>query len=108
MRLFALALLCAIGVQALEPIRAPLERTQGSAFSAATLDLALVSQREQAAKPVVSRSAPPQARLEPAAHPRPLAQAVRPAPAFAHAPIRAPPPRGRPGSPPDATAPPRA
>ncbi|TYC81037.1 hypothetical protein, partial [Novosphingobium sp. BW1] len=45
MRIWALLLLAAIGLQAAEPIRAPLERAPGSAWSSATSDLALSPSR---------------------------------------------------------------
>lgn len=45
-RLCALALLLTVGLQAGTPIAAPLERTHGSAFSAATHEVALKAERQ--------------------------------------------------------------
>ncbi|MCJ2184082.1 hypothetical protein MTR62_15460, partial [Novosphingobium sp. 1949] len=66
MRIWAMLLLAAISLQALEPIRAPLERVPGSAWSSATSDLALASSRKS--DDGVSDAAPlPPLRLHPAA-----------------------------------------
>lgn len=107
-RLWTLLLLAAIGLQAASPIRAPLERMQGSAFSAATVDVALAAQRkvEKAASAVqVVPPLPARAGLV-----RTLAL-----PAFALAiphhlrpEARGPPPREHPARVPDSTAPPLA
>lgn len=108
-RIWALLLLAAIGLQAGEPIRAPLERTQGSAFSAATADLALATgRRVETGKAQVlpapalpphaptTFEAPRLALLPKAAHPH-----LRPE-------VRGPPPRRHPARLPDSTAPPLA
>lgn len=108
LRIWPLLLLAAIGVQAAEPIRAPLERVQGSAFSASTLDVALGSARRvqsHLAAPAQPLPLPPVAAanvatattrfaIAPSAHQRPEA--------------RGPPPRGHPARLPDSTAPPIA
>ena len=108
-RLWAMLLLAAITLQAGEPIRAPLERQQGSAFSAATIDLALAAQRRTDAataqalplpslppSPAIAPAMPRLASLAPARAPR-----LRPE-------ARGPPPRVHPARLPDSTAPPFA
>src|SRR3546814_4370664 len=57
-RIWAALLLAAIGLQAAEPIRTPL-LTQGSAFSAATLDVAVVSSRKGEAEAYAPLPLPP-------------------------------------------------
>jgi hypothetical protein len=109
MRIWSLLLLAAIGLQAAEPIRAPLERMQGSAFSAATLDVALATARRTQGQQV----APTQPLPIP-----PAVVAVQDAamtPSFALAQpshlrpeARGPPPRNHPARLPDSTAPPVA
>ena len=108
LRLWTLLLLAAIGLQAAMPIRAPLERVQGSAFSASTIDVALTTAR---------RAGDQRANL---AQPLPvvLPSVVEPAPVlptFALAEpnhlrpeARGPPPRRHPARLPDSTAPPLA
>lgn len=108
-RLWTLLLLAAIGLQAAEPIRAPLERAHGSAFSAATMELALASHRRvdapvsqqvpapPAPPPVAGDGEPPLLALaQPTTAPR-----LRPE-------ARGPPPRAHPARLPDSTAPPVA
>ncbi|TCM17794.1 hypothetical protein EDF56_105137 [Novosphingobium sp. PhB165] len=108
-RLWAVLLLAAIGLQAGEPIRAPLERIHGSAFSAATMELALASQRRgdtSVTQQVPTPPPPPPvvveterlhlAAAEPASTPR------------LHFEARGPPPRSHPARLPDSTAPPFA
>lgn len=109
LRIWSLLLLAAIGMQAAEPIRAPLERMQGSAFSASTLDVALAAPRRT------------QGLQQAATQPLPIPPAITvvedlPAPArfaLARPPhlrpeARGPPPRGHPARLPDSTAPPIA
>lgn len=108
LRIWSLLLLAAIGMQAAEPIRAPLERMQGSAFSASTLDVALAAPRrtqgqQAAAQPL---PVPPQATVVedlPAAPRFALAQ-----PSHLRPEARGPPPRSHPARLPDSTAPPLA
>lgn len=107
LRVWTLLLLAAIGMQAAEPIHAPLERTQGSAWSSATLDLALAAQRKdetQATQPNVQ----PVDLLQPRASVgTELAQAAFvPQPRALLPDARAPPPRRHPARPPSSTAPP--
>jgi len=91
-RLWAALLLAVIGLQAAEPIRAPLERVTGSAFSAATADVALASNRRteatvlkvvptpplpempQVVEPMPARTLVPAARLRPSARAPPQRQ----------------------------------
>ncbi len=108
MRVWALLLLAAIGLQAAEPIRAPLERAPGSAWSSATSDLALVSTRRsedgvREASPVPSPAShlATQRPHPPLAFTLPLRDAPLP-------PSQGPPLRAHPALPPDSTAPPRA
>jgi len=108
LRIWTLLLLAAIGLQAASPIRAPLERVQGSAFSAATLDVALASSRK-----VESASA--SAQIEPPLPAQSVAQPVSARPSLALATrlrlrpeARGPPPREHPSRLPDSTAPPLA
>ncbi|MFC0204549.1 hypothetical protein [Novosphingobium soli] len=109
LRLWPLLLLAAITTQAAAPIHAPLERVQGSAFSAATLDVALAAPRRlqgepvQVAEPLVlppSRAAGVVQRAWAEAAERPAS----PLPSR----VRAPPPRRHPARLPDSTAPPLA
>jgi hypothetical protein len=58
-RFWAVVLLATIGLQAAEPVRAPLQREAGSAFSAATADVALVSARRSAVTQVQAVPVPP-------------------------------------------------
>ncbi|HUD28506.1 MAG TPA: hypothetical protein VMQ93_06510 [Novosphingobium sp.] len=109
LRIWSLLLIAAIGIQAAEPIRAPLERTQGSAFSVATLDVALATARRGQGQHV---AAPQPLPLLPGTT---RAQEVAAVPRFAFAPpshqrpeARGPPPRGHPARLPDSTAPPIA
>lgn len=108
MRLWTMLLLAAIGLQAAEPIRAPLDRTQGSAFSAATLDVAVVSSRRAGAEVFAAQPAPaapailPWQALPEYSSSSPVAKPdLRPWP-------RGPPPRDHPTRLPDSTAPPFA
>lgn len=77
------ALLCAVllataCLQAVGPIGAPLERTQGSAFSAATDDVALAQvRRSEAARPAPALLAMPAAPVR-AAVPSPAAAPAQP------------------------------
>ena len=105
MRIWSLLLLAAIGLQAAEPIRAPLERMQGSAFSASTLDVALASDRRAQGQHVAPTPLPPPAATleQPASARFALAE-----PAHLRPEARGPPPRSHPARLPDSTAPPIA
>ncbi|CDO36104.1 MULTISPECIES: hypothetical protein [Novosphingobium] len=107
MRLWAVLLLAAIGMQAAEPIRAPLERVSGSAFSAATLDVALVTARKSEAAATQELPAPPITRLAPAMAMRPVAVAAGPRLRLLPE-ARGPPPRQHPARLPDLRGPPAA
>jgi len=77
-RLCALAMLLAVGLQAGAPFAAPLERTHGSAFSATTHEVALKTERRGE---VVRLAVAPEPRLpvlEPVAPP--VLQLAQPAP----------------------------
>ncbi|WP_159977539.1 MULTISPECIES: hypothetical protein [unclassified Novosphingobium] len=108
LRIWPLLLIAAIGMQAAEPIRAPLERVQGSAFSASTLDVALgTARRVQGQQAAPAQPLP----LMPVA----VASVVAATARFAIAPpthqrpeARGPPPRSHPARLPDSTAPPIA
>ncbi|AIT79665.1 hypothetical protein [Novosphingobium pentaromativorans] len=108
MRLWAVLLLAAIGMQAAEPIRAPLERVPGSAFSAATLDVALVTTRKSEAAATQELPTPPVTRSVPAAALRPLAIAVAESRLRLLPEARGPPPRQHPARLPDLRGPPAA
>jgi hypothetical protein len=106
MRVWTLLLLAAIGLQAAEPIHAPLQRTQGSAFSATTIDVAVVSNRKGETEVLASPlPAPAMAAVQPRLKSIPLTAI---APAHLWPETRGPPPRGHPAAPPDSTAPPFA
>ncbi|MDE8650923.1 hypothetical protein [Novosphingobium album (ex Liu et al. 2023)] len=105
-RLWLAVLLAAIGLQAAEPMRAPLERFRGSAFSAATSDVALASPRPaeaakaqaphmpaSAIRPAPLRAVPLTAFVLPG-QPRPRPEARGPPPR--HRADRLPAPRGPP------------
>ena len=109
MRFWSLLLLAAIGLQAAAPIRAPLERLQGSAFSATTLDMALSTTRRAQTAQVAPAQPLPHAPVTMARY-KPIAGVsyalanpdhVRPE-------ARGPPPRSHPARLPDSTAPPIA
>lgn len=108
LRLWTLLLLAAIGLQAASPMRAPLERVQGSAFSASTIDVALASTRKAESAANAAQVTPPS--------PQTLARTVTPLAttlALADQPrlrpeARGPPPRRHPARVPDSTAPPLA
>ncbi|VWX54820.1 hypothetical protein [Novosphingobium sp. 9U] len=106
-RLWAALLLFTISLQAVEPVVAPLQRVTGSAFSAATADVALASsRRSEAAKP----PALPNTALPEPLSPQPLAPTVArlATPAHVLQPARGPPPRKRPERLPDLRGPPLA
>lgn len=81
-RLAAAVLLLTVGVQAGAPLMAPLERSHGSAFSAATHEVALAAQRR--AEPARLALAPqprlplPEAYRAPRLEPLPVLRAARP------------------------------
>ncbi|MCJ2183530.1 hypothetical protein MTR62_12630, partial [Novosphingobium sp. 1949] len=66
LRLCAALLLAVIGVQAAEPVRAPLHPVPGSAFSAATIDVALMPARTGSVRALVALP-------DPVVPPRPVA-----------------------------------
>ncbi|WP_239026540.1 hypothetical protein [Novosphingobium decolorationis] len=108
MRIWALLLLAAIGLQAAEPIRAPLERAPGSAWSSATSDLALSPSRRGEDGAQDTAPQPPQPLPERStAGLSPNAPAVLAALSLAPR-AQAPPPQRHPARPPNSTAPPRA
>jgi hypothetical protein len=107
MRIWSLLLLAAIGLQAATPIRAPLERLQGSAFSAATLDVALSSARRGHGVQVATALPVPVVPLA-ATEPAAIAAPRFAAPSHLRPDTRGPPPRGHPARVPDSTAPPIA
>lgn len=108
-RICALLLLAAIGLQAGEPIRAPLERTQGSAFSAATADLALATGRRVETGKALALPSPALPPRAPTAFEAPRL-AFLPTTTHPHLrpEVRGPPPRRHPARRPDSTAPPLA
>lgn len=107
LRVLAMLLLAVVGLQAAVPIRAPLDRVPGPAFSAATLDVSLAStwRMESKARPAGTMPATL------AALPR-MEGLVRLSVLLAGADLRptarGPPPRAAPSRPPDSTAPPLA
>lgn len=108
MHLWTVLLLAAIGLQAAEPIRAPLDRTPGSAFSAATLDVAVVSSRRAAAEAFAAQPAPAAPALLPSQSvPEYFSSSTVAKPGLRPW-ARGPPPRSHPARLPDSTAPPFA
>lgn len=103
-RLCAAFLLTMISLQATEPVRAPLQRVTGSAFSAATSDMALVSTRRStvAATPALPTPPLPDPVAEVAV---PVRLALAPVADHVFPPARAP-PRARPDRVPDLRGPP--
>lgn len=107
LRMWTLLLLAAIGLQAAAPMRAPLERVSGCAFSAFTIDVALASarrghdERKTIVQPLVPVPVRPVA-FTPGLAPLALQERrfLRPQPRS--------PPRGHPARLPDSTAPPLA
>jgi hypothetical protein len=106
-RLWALVLLATIGLQAMAPVPAPLQRESGSAFSAATAEVTLASPRRvevvkatAVPTPPLVSSAPP-VLVVPAVARFATADHLRPA-------VRGPPPRDRSERLPDLRGPPLA
>lgn len=109
MRFWSLLLLAAIGMQAAEPIRAPLERALGSAFSAATLDVALSTARKSHGASATTAQPLPLPRVALVAEdPVPAPRFALASPSNMVAEARGPPPRRHPARLPDSTAPPIA
>jgi len=109
LRFWPLLLLAAIGLQAAEPIRAPLERLQGSAFSASTIDVALgTTRRVQGQQAASVQPLPPLLPQPPAQVPLPARAWALSQPAHVLPEARGPPPRSHPARLPDSTAPPLA
>lgn len=77
-RLCALAMLLAVGLQAGAPFAAPLERTHGSVFSATTHEVALKTERRGEVVRIAIAPEPRLSVLEPVAAPAP--QLAEPAP----------------------------
>lgn len=108
LRLWTLLLLAAIGLQAASPMRMPLERMNGSAFSAATIDVALASPRK-IANGVATAPITPPLPLAPMQVRAPLLRTLALGDRLRLRPeARGPPPRERPSRTPDTTAPPLA
>lgn len=107
-RSWALLLLAVIGLQAATPVSAPLDRQQGSAFSASTIDVALTTMRRDAGHAAIAQTAAP----VPAELAQVLPRERRPRLAVAtqrlRPDVRGPPPRELPSRLPDSTAPPLA
>ena len=106
-RLWVVVLLATIGLQALEPVVTPLERVSGSAFSAATADVALISARRGDAAQV--QTVPTPALPMPApAEPIELVAVLATPLERSQPPARGPPPRDRSERLPDLRGPPLA
>lgn len=78
-RLWAALLLAAICGQAVQPFQAPLEAQHGSAFSAATYEVAVAPQRRVEAQQALPAVLPPMERAELPLAPRPRFLAAPPA-----------------------------
>lgn len=102
---WTLLLLATIGLQAAGPVAPPYERTEGSAFNATTVDVALAPARLVASAAGLPQAPPPAS--TPLLPGRPVALAPAEAPHLRPAP-RGPPPRDHPSRAPDSTAPPFA
>lgn len=106
-RLWAAVILAVIGIQALAPVPSPLQRGSGSAFSAATADVALASVRRGDSAKVKAIPTPTlpeplqQLHVVPAAFVFAAADYLRPR-------VRGPPPRDRAERLPDLRGPPLA
>ncbi|EIZ80714.1 hypothetical protein WSK_0687 [Novosphingobium sp. Rr 2-17] len=107
-RLWTLLLLAAIGLQAASPIRAPLDRMQGSAFSAATVDVALAGNRKAENAASAVQVMPPLPARAVLVHAPALPAFALTAPYRLRPEARGPPPREHPARAPDSTAPPLA
>ena len=109
MRIWGLLLLAAIGLQAAEPIRAPLERASGSAWSSATSELALASSRRGEDASVQPQPQPPEPMAPAPGRPAPPEfEALVQASATPWFDARGPPWDEHPARPPRSTAPPVA
>lgn len=108
LRVLAMLLLAVVGLQAAAPMRAPLDRVPGSAFSVATLDVSLAStwRMETQAHPADAMPASPVALLRTAEGL--LGHSSVPAGSVSRPTARGPPPRTASSRPPDSTAPPLA
>jgi hypothetical protein len=105
-RLWAFVLLATIGLQAMSPVAAPLQRELGSAFSAATADVALASTRRAESTRLVLPT-PPLPRDEAVIRLVPMAAALLPI-AHLRPAATGPPPRLSPQRLPDLRGPPLA
>ena len=105
-RLWAVVLLATIGLQAMAPVAAPLQREAGSAFSAATADVALASTR-RAESTKVALPTPPLPLEKPHVRLAPLLVALLPIVHLRPA-ATGPPPRLSPQRLPDLRGPPLA
>jgi hypothetical protein len=100
-------LLAVIGLQAAQPVHAPLERTTGSAFSASTVDVALTTTRRDEAARAQPVPLPALPTPQPAARPV-LASELLDQPAHWLPDVRGPPPRASSIRLPDLRGPPLA
>jgi hypothetical protein len=105
-RLWAVLLLATIGLQALEPVIAPLELVSGSAFSAGTAEVALVSARRSEA--AEDQLIPTPLLPQPEPVPVPFSAVLVPAVPHLRPDARGPPPRDRAERLPDLRGPPLA
>jgi hypothetical protein len=106
-RLWAAVLLAVIGMQAMVPVQAPLQRETGSAFSAATSDVALASARRGDTAQVEAVPVPPTAGVRPQVRSLPRAVSFVPAEHLRPG-VRGPPPRHSAERVPDLRGPPLA
>lgn len=107
LRIWSLLLLAVIGLQAAAPIRAPLDRPPGSAFSATTVDVAVSTVRRDAKQAAPAQITPDLPRHAVDALPLGQVPHLLPSPRLRPEP-RGPPPRAHPARLPDSTAPPLA
>jgi hypothetical protein len=109
-RLWVVLVLLVIGIQSASPVPAPLERVEGSAFSAATADVTVTTQRRELEDATEARLVPLQTGADAviaAAHARPFRPAFAPGPRLRPE-TRGPPPRESVERLPDKRGPPAA
>lgn len=107
LRFWTLLVLAVVGLQAATPIRAPLDRPPGSAFSASTIDVAVSTARRGDSETAPVQVTPPVPRTLAPVRPEPRPRMVLATPHLRPE-ARGPPPRDHPSRLPDSTAPPLA
>ncbi|MCJ2180597.1 hypothetical protein MTR64_18655, partial [Novosphingobium sp. 2580] len=80
LRFWTLLVLAVIGLQSAAPIRAPLDRPPGSAFSASTIDVAVSAARRDSSEAVPAQATPSLPRVLAPLRPEPRQRFTRATP----------------------------